>query len=98
MATKHNHTLNDDFCFDCWRAEREQKRALRRLELEDAFRFGKVVRQRNTIWSTAGVIHNGIRADVVFIEPYQSDPVYLAEHIESREHGFGFKTEILHVS
>lgn len=73
------------------------RRAARRAEIESAFRRGLIVWQKGTFWSTAGVIHtwHGVRADAVFIEPYQSDPVYLAEHLENREFGFGFETVIL---
>lgn len=88
-----------DFNFDDWRKANDAKRAERRAELELAFARGLIVRQIDTFWSTAGVIstRHGIWAHAAFLEPYQSDARYLAEHLENRESGFGFETAILHV-
>jgi len=85
------------FDFATYSEQRAAERAARRCELRDALAAGLACWHGGTVWSTAGVIHtrHGIRADAVFIEPYQSDPVYLAEHIENREYGFGFKTDII---
>lgn len=91
-------TIVHDFDFTVWRAEQELKRANRRRELRDAFASGRVVRQLSTIWSTAGVItcRDGIvYGDCIFIDAAQSSPDYLANHLENREYGFGFPTEIL---
>lgn len=83
------------FDFAEWQQQQDAKRAARRAELLQAFRNGLAVTQAGTVWTTAGVIYRDGRADAVFIDSAQSDPAYLAEHIENREYGFGFHTSIL---
>jgi len=85
------------FNFTEWKQEQDTKRADRRLEIESAISRGLIVWQAGTFWSTAGCIYtrHGVRADATFIESAQSDPAYLAEHLENREYGFGFDTIIL---
>lgn len=90
-----------DFVFATYTKTRQEQRRLRRLELRDALAQGLAIWHGGSIWSTAGVTSpNGrfgqpAHGFAVFVEPYESDPVYLAEHIENREYGFGFKTEII---
>lgn len=85
------------FDFDTWKTQQQTKRNNRKLEIESALRRGLIVRQARTFWSTAGYIATafGVHADAAFIEPYASDPVYLANHLENREYGLGFETVIL---
>ena len=98
-------TPRTEFCFETWKAEQAAKRADRRLELQTALADGLAVWHGGSVWSTAGVIRIAGRfgrleteAGAAFIEPYQSDPIYLAEHLENREHGFGFETIIIHAN
>lgn len=88
------------FCFACHQEQRAIARAARVLELTEALESGRIVRQLQTFWSTAGIIcttHGSARADACFIERCQSDPAYLADHLENRENGFGFDTAIVSV-
>jgi len=94
--------MTTDFNFVEWSKMREQQRVDRKIELREALAHGLAVWHGGSVWSTAGVISpagrfhsTSVHAHAVFIEPYQSDPAYLAEHIESREHGFGFETRII---
>lgn len=96
LKCEHRDTVNG-FCFRCWHEANDRIRTRRKFELQDAFTRGLAIRQGSTVWTTAGVIFTayGIRADAVFLPQFQSDPTYLAEHLENREFGFGFETQIL---
>ncbi len=85
------------FDFKAWQAQQAAERAMRRVAIQTAISQGVAVRQNGTIWTTAGVITTrfGIRADAIFIDSCQSDPAYIAEHLENREYGFGWPVEIL---
>ena len=72
------------FNFKAWQAEQDSRRMLRRWELFDALENGQVVMQAGKEWPECSP----------FLEIFNT-PESLAEHIESREYGFGFKTEIL---
>ena len=76
--------MEPDFDFAAWQAEQAAKRAARRAELEAALRAGRSVTQLGHTWPACSP----------FIESANT-PEYLAEHIESREYGFGFTTEIV---
>lgn len=91
-------TAPAEFDFSAWRAEQNRKRARRRLELETALRAGKVVRQHGSFWTVDATISTLFGPPSVFrtfIDTAQADPAYLADHLESREYGFGFETVIL---
>lgn len=86
------------FDFEVWKARRAEQRQARRAELETALAAGKVVVQRGTFWTIDACITNTFtpgRAFRVFIDRCQTDPKYLAAHLESREYGFGFPTFIV---
>ena len=94
--------MRTDFDFDAWKREQAEKRARRRSELRAALEAGLAIWHGGSVWSTAGIISPAGRfgnpdthAFAVFLEPYQSDPAYLADHIENREYGFGFETTII---
>ena len=72
------------FDFAAWQAEQSGKRAARRAALEVALRAGRSVAQIGRVWPACSP----------FI-PECNTPEYLAEHIESREYGFGFATKIV---
>lgn len=77
-----------DFDFDAWQKEQNTKRANRRAELERAFRDGKKVREQMprkiNIWPDCSP----------FVPEYNT-PENLAEHVESREYGFGWALTII---
>lgn len=83
------------FDFEGWRARVAERRRERRAELAAALRAGLVVEQLGTLWTVAGVISPRSGARAAFVEPFGSDPAYLAEHIENREYGLGFETWIV---
>jgi hypothetical protein len=72
-----------------WKAEREAKRTARRVELETALRNGSKVRQ------VYGDEHSCIWPDCSPFIAELNTSANLARHIERREDGFGFETEIL---
>lgn len=90
-----------DFDFDAWRRRQEITRQARRVELRQALTQGLAIWHGGSVWTTAGVASPNGRFGMpahgfaTFIEPYQSDPAYLAAHIENREYGFGFVTHII---
>lgn len=90
-----------EFDFVAWQARQVAKRHARRNELRAAFAQGFAVWHGRSLWSTAGIVHPAddrnpvTHASAAFIEPHQSDPVYLAEHLENREYGFGLPTTIV---
>ena len=67
-----------------WKEHQKIKRAIRLNDLKKALSTGKKVIQIGRIWPDSSP----------FLPKYNT-PEYLAEHIENREHGFGFKTEII---
>jgi hypothetical protein len=74
-----------------WKGDRETRRTARRIELETALRNGSKVRQ---------VYGDGEAAASIWPDcsPFVAElntPANLARHIERREDGFGFETEIL---
>jgi hypothetical protein len=98
------------FDFVAWRERSDQMRRARREELRAALAAGLAVYHLGRFWTTAGVIRPGgapfymvdctgeprdTEAFAAFIEPYGSDPVYLANHIENRESLLGFETWIV---
>lgn len=87
-----------DFDFEAWRAEQAQQRRARREELRNALAGGLAVWQAGTLWTTAGCVSIRLgapRAFAAFVDCLQEDGVNLANHLENREYGFGFPTEIV---
>lgn len=67
-------------CFDCWQDDREARRARRREEIAAHLAAGRKVEQLGSVWPDCS--------------PFAAQ-VDLAEHLESREWGFGFPTILL---
>ena len=67
--------------FESTMARMAQRRAERREEFRIALDAGKTIRQLGSRWPACSPF-----VDV--------DSAYLASHIEAREHGFGFPTDV----
>ena len=66
-----------------WKDQQKIKRENRINDLKKALSLGKKIVQSGRIWP-----------DCSPFLPQYNTPDYLAEHIENREYGFGFKTVI----
>lgn len=98
----HRDRFLDHFCFDCWREQNAAKRAARRVELARLLASGATICERRgtasaTDWRLTpdGTVMAGsvpergaIDMHVAFCVPFTADR--LAEHLESREYGFGW--------
>lgn len=72
------------FNYDEWQADQNRKRYARREEIRQALDQGRKVFQLRSVWPDCSP----------FLAEWNT-PEHLAEHIESREYGFGFETRIL---
>ena len=95
------------FCFECWQNGQRAMRARRVQLLRAAIASGATVIEgwpngRRTEWNLAGTVTvytDGTRSELhqPFIASAMT-PAYLADHLENRQYGFGWKLVIIESS
>ena len=82
-----------EFDFDAWHAANFARREALTARLVEAFERERTVWES---WDSASGHHSVMWACGLgkFLEPYDSDPAYLAEHLVSRHFGFGWDLEV----